>query len=621
MIALLSPEVRDQIAAGEVVERPAHMVKELMENSLDAGSTEIMVRVKHGGRYVEVQDNGHGIKSEELSLALDRFATSKIRESDDLWRLKTFGFRGEALASLAAVSELTLISRTKKDKTAFRIKSKFGAKTSVNPISGEVGTKIVIENLFENVPARLKFLKSESAENQAIRQIIKALALANPSVEFKYFEDDKMVLLFQKADSALKRTGQVLDLPALHSAQDQAEGWKVDIHFAAPDQVGKTSRNIWVFVQGRFVQDRALQTAMTDAYRSLLMHGEYPVCVAQLWVPEDQVDVNIHPTKSQVKFVDSSKAFRFVHHALRRALETAPWIPTQPELTPEPVAQPYFQPKTQMPEPQPLRFQDQAFDTTSYRKKDMEWGRNSSRVEDSKVHVSAVNPEASSETTVIANPEVSNSIVTQSRVSQSPQAEPSLGYWSRLQVVGQVGLTYIVAQDESRMMLVDQHAAHERVAFERLMKAWNGGRVEIQDFLFPLAIDLSAAQVEAVMLFENDLKKLGVSIEQLGPSTLGIKSAPAFVKDSVFTGIIEKMADEILDKGGSFQFEKKVVDICATIACHSVVRAGQSLSIEEMRALLRQMDEFPLSSFCPHGRPVSIEWGFEKLEKDFGRRV
>lgn len=589
MIALLSPEVRDQIAAGEVVERPAHMIKELIENSLDAQATEIMIRVKKGGRYVEIQDNGIGIKPNELGLALDRFATSKIRQSDDLWRLKTFGFRGEALASLAAVSELTLISRKSDAKTASRIKSHFGQKSTVESVSLEVGTKIIIDNLFENVPARLKFLKSESAENQAIRQIVKALALAHPHAEFKYFEDEKLVLLFQKVSKPIERTQAVLDLPHLYEASDEGDGWKVDIHYAAPDQVGKTSKNIWIFIQGRYVQDRALQTALSDAYRSLLMHGEYPICAVQLWAPEDQVDVNIHPTKSQVKFIDSSKAFRFVHHTLRASLEKAPWIKKVSMPTPEPKSMaPIFEPQT-------LKFEDHAFNTTTYKKKEMEW-QSPVRLED--IQRAAASRE---EVAVVET--------------------PATGYWSRLAVVGQVGLTYIVAQDESKMILVDQHAAHERVAFERLMQTWNGGKTDVQEFLFPLALDLTAAQVEAVLVFEKDLSRLGVRVERLGPSTLGIKSAPAFVKDSVFAQMMEKMAEEIIDKGGSFQFEKKVVDICATMACHSVVRAGQSLSLEQMKSLLVQMDEFPLSSHCPHGRPVSIEWGFDKLEKDFGRRV
>ncbi len=596
MIELLPVEVRDQIAAGEVVERPAHMVKELIENSLDAGATVVTIKVKGGGRFVEIQDNGHGIDSAQLDLALDRFATSKIKTSDDLWKLKTYGFRGEALASLAAVSKLTLISKTPKQKQASQIISTFGKKSSVENVSSEFGTRIIVESLFDNVPARLKFLKSESAEHQAIKAVVKAMALTRPIVEFRYFENDKLVLMFASVQTQEQRTQQVLEISPLFTAKEQtADGWSVEIQFTGPDQVAKTSKNIWIFVQGRHVQDRALQTALVDAYRSLLMHGEYPIGVVKLQVPEDQVDVNIHPTKSQVKFIDASQAFRFVHHTLRAELEKGPWLQNKISSLQSGVQGPaHSLVPSQTLNPETLKFHDQAFDITSYKQKDFEWNP-SSRVEEVRT----------------------NSYAT----SVAIQETKPKGAWSRLQVIGQVGLTYIVTQDESKVILVDQHAAHERVAFERLMRAWNGGNTEVQDFLFPLALDLTAAQVEALLQYTDSFQRLGVQVERLGPSTIGIKSAPTFVKEGIFAQIFDKMADEILDKGGSFQFEKKVGDICATLACHSVVRAGQALSIIEMKSLLEQMDEFPLSSFCPHGRPVSIEWSFEKLEKDFGRRV
>lgn len=590
MIELLPVEVRDQIAAGEVVERPAHMVKELIENSLDALATRIAVKVKSGGRSVEIQDNGQGINSAQLGLALDRFATSKIRTSDDLWKLKTYGFRGEALASLAAVSELTLISRTAQQPQASQIKSIFGKKSPVDFVSADFGTRIIVENLFENVPARLKFLKSESAEHQAIKSVVKAMSLTRPQVEFSYFENDRLVLMYSSVDSQAARTQQVLEVSPLFSAQQETnDGWSVEIHFTAPDQVAKTSKNIWIFVQDRHVQDRALQAALMDAYRSLLMHGEYPISVVKLKAPEDQVDVNIHPTKSQVKFMDPSQAFRFVHHTLRAELEKGPWLKKPSAASSEEMIQ---------TPAESLRFSDQAFQVTTYKKKDAEWTI-PTQVEDVRQN--------------------SYSAPIPSIIHSSDKLTP--GVWSRLQVMGQVGLTYIVTQDESKVVLVDQHAAHERVAFERLMRAWNGGQMDVQDFLFPLALDLTVTQVEALLLYTESFQKLGVTVERLGPSTIGVKSAPSFVKENVFAEILEKMADEIIEKGGSFQFEKKVVDICATLACHSVVRAGQALSLPEMRSLLEQMDEFPLSSFCPHGRPVSLEWSFEKLEKDFGRRV
>jgi DNA mismatch repair protein MutL len=600
MIELLPVEVRDQIAAGEVVERPSHLVKELLENSLDAASSQITVKVKNGGRFVEIQDDGHGIESNQLGLALDRFATSKIRTSDDLWKLKTYGFRGEALASLAAVSHLTLISKTAKSRQASQIKSSFGQKSSVDSVSADLGTRIIVERLFENVPARLKFLKSEAAEHQAIKSVFKAMALTRPQVEFKYFENDKLILLYPAAKNQMERVQQVIEIPSLYTATDMtSDGWGVEIYFTAPDQVAKSSKNIWIFVQDRHVQDRALQTALVDAYRSLLMHGEYPISVLKLKVPEDQVDVNIHPTKSQVKFVDSSQAFRFVHHTLRAELEKGPWLSRSPKKnqdffnsTVETSGTNSFSSRPSVSEN--LKFENPSLDVTTYRKKDSEWSVPS--------HFSSN--------------QVSSPMPTFQEIQKSAG-----GYWSHLEVIGQVGLTYIVTQDESRVVLVDQHAAHERVAFERLMQAWNNGKIEVQEFLFPLALDFTATQVESLLQLTESFFKLGIVIERLGPSTIGIKSAPSFVKEGVFAQILEKMADEILEKGGSFQFDKKVVDICATMACHSVVRAGQALSLQEMKSLLQQMDEFPLSSFCPHGRPVSVEWGFDKLERDFGRRA
>ena len=581
MIQLLSPEVRDQIAAGEVVERPAHLVKELVENSLDAGATKIKVRVSQNCRNIEVTDNGSGIPEKELGLALERFATSKIKKTEDLFKLYSFGFRGEALASASAVSELKLISKTKDQKKAFQIQSQYSVRSDVQEVSHEVGTSLHIQNLFENVPARLKFLKSESAENQAVKQIIKAFALSHPHCEFRYFENDKLVLLFEAAPTWMDRCQKVLELTApLFETSFESEGWKVRLAFGSPQEVSKTSRQIWIFVQGRSVQDRALQTAIMDAYRSLLMHGEYPQVVLDLRLPTDQVDVNIHPTKSQVKFLNPSQAFRTVHHALRSALEKAPWIQNQPlQYEPLKLDAPVLQNHTQM------SWSSQSSDLGGfqYRKKSF-------------------------------TPEVAPPTIQDLKIAKAG------GYWSNLDVIGQLGLTYIITQSNEGLLLVDQHAAHERVAFEKLMKAYQFSEISTQEFLFPLALDLTSAQSQALLTHLLHFKKMGIHLEELGPHTLGVTAAPSIMKESTLPPLFSKMADEILELGSSFSFEKKLIDICATMACHSVVRAGQSLSHVEMKSLLEQMDEFPLSSFCPHGRPVSIKWSFVELEKEFGRR-
>ncbi len=583
-IHVLSPEVINQIAAGEVVERPAHLVKELVENSIDAGATEVHIGIELGGRYIKITDNGSGIGKSDLALALQRHATSKIHKTDDLWSLNTFGFRGEALASAAAVSKLTLTSRTHDQEQAFQIKSDFGVISDVMSASLEKGTSIYIESLFENVPARLKFLKTDGTENSQVRNVVKAFALSHPQIQFTLQINGQLDLHYKKSDEkiSLKRTQEVLDVETVYHQHNKKINYEVDVYFASPHQVQKTSKNIWIFVQGRWIQDRALQAAIMDAYRSLLMHGEYPQCCVRLKCSPELIDVNIHPTKSQIKFQNSSDAFRAVHNALREGLESAPWLKKNNE----------------------QQERQQSFHAS---------------------YSSSYNSETTSQPSfaVFDSPTLfktkSNQIDSYSALSVDINEVTELGFWGSLQILGQLDLTYIVCQKNDRMILVDQHAAHERVAFEKLMKKWKGGYVDMQTYLFPLAIDLSAEKVEALMVKHQDILKMGIDFELLGPSVIGIKSAPSFIKESSLPAVFEKMSHDLVEYGESYRLEKSIADLFATMACHSVIRAGQSLSQNEMKELLISMDEFTMSSFCPHGRPVSIEFTFNQIEKLFGR--
>ncbi|MNJ98540.1 DNA mismatch repair protein MutL [compost metagenome] len=618
-IQVLPPEVVDQIAAGEVVERPSHLVKELVENSIDAGATRVHVEFYDGGKTVKVIDNGKGMAPEDLSKALERFATSKISKTDDLWKLRTFGFRGEALASIAAVSRLTLTSRREGDDQAHQLYSEFGKRKDIDKVGGSQGTTISIEGLFENTPARLKFMKSDSAEATAIKTTLKAMALSHYDVEFRIQENGKLVHFWPACKSRKDRVEQILEIKPLYIGEASRENVRAYAVFADPHNVAKTARNIWLFAQNRWIQDRSLQAAVNEAYRSLLMHGEYPIAVVWVETDPDCVDVNIHPTKSQVKFQEASLAFRAVAGALRSSLEMAPWIPQSARASQAPsagVAEPSAFKSTQgLPNfatqsapRENLAFADQALKTTQFQKKDFNFPSSS-----------VSSPQMTYQTLADA---------AESRQDFAPQgmiesAAPVVqgGYWSSLEVLGQANLTYIVTQSQDKMVFVDQHAAHERVVFEKLMTAWKGGKVDVQDFLFPLAIDLSPDKVEGLMLHAKDIERLGVHLEVLGPGTVGVKAAPLIVKDAILNKVLDQMASEIVEQGGSFSLERAVGDICATIACHSVVRAGQALGLEQMKNLLREMDQFPLSSFCPHGRPVSVEYPYHKLEKDFGRIV
>lgn len=640
-IQVLPPEVVDQIAAGEVVERPSHLVKELVENCIDAGATEVTVEFSEGGRFVKVVDNGKGIAPEELPFALERFATSKISKSEDLWSLKSFGFRGEALASIAAVSRLTLISRTPNSQQAFQIISEFGKKSSVDPVGGSAGTSITVQDLFGNIPARLKFLKSEAAESTQIKTTLKALALAHPAVDFRVYDRSELLFLWPACKSRQARVEQILEIKPMYEGRAEREYVKAHAIFADPHQVAKTGRNIWLFAQGRWVQDRSMQAAVMEAYRHLLMHGEFPIAAVWVELDPEYIDVNIHPTKSQVKFHNPSLAFRAVQAAVRGTLELAPWLPPAAAAAAGSRAPHGIAPDTiiglsgegidaepravTMPSVQSA-FAHADFQVTQYAKKDFslhsaEKKAEAIRAQDDFRNSFAPPPAASSISGSLREDSDERNDHDENSQGFAQSVSSKFKYWSGLEVLSQANLTYIVCQSREKLVFVDQHAAHERVAFERLMAAWRGGKIEVQEFLFPLAIELSPDKMEALQNFFPDLEKLGVYVESLGPTTLGVRAAPALLKESILTTALDKMATEALELGGSFRMEKGIGDLCATMACHSVVRAGQALSLDQMRRLLEEMDEFPLSSFCPHGRPVSVEYPYAKLEKDFGRTL
>lgn len=641
-IKKLSPDVIDQIAAGEVVERPANLLKELIENSIDAGATRIDIQFEHGGRWVQIKDNGCGIDGAELELALSRHATSKISKADDLWRLHSFGFRGEALSAISAVSRCTLISRKQGSSESHTLTSEFGKLSPVTETSTDEGTTITIEKLFENVPARLKFLKSESAEATQIKNVIKAMAMTHPSVEFYVKHKNQMIMTYGPSQSHKERVESVLEVKNLYPAEAEVGGYKCKAFVSSPKDTVRSRRSLWTFVQSRWVTDRSLQTALLEAYRNLLMHGEYPV--AALWVecPADAVDVNIHPTKTQVKFQEAGQAFRVVLKAVRNTLEKAPWLdeilPTkQYEKTEE------FNLKVSHSPSENLKFETEDFDKIQYNQKIsnvidnyskkagdkqesfqnyVSTSSNSSNNTANNFSMDSYKEEPSSTQETHNQPEVNNYQQAGVEVSHTVNNKPvQRGFWSNLQVLGQADLTYILAQSDKALFLVDMHAAHERVAFESLMQAWKDGSIDVQKYLLPLTLDFEAEAIEALKTYIPEFEKMGLYLESPSELELNVVAAPTLLKEPALVKALKQMSEEIQELGGSFAFEKKVADLCATMACHSVVRAGQALSHDQMRSLLVQMDEFPLSSFCPHGRPVYIEYPYSKIEKDFGRIV
>lgn len=608
LIKALSEKTISQIAAGEVVERPSHLIKELVENALDAGATEIEIDFDQGGRFVKVKDNGSGMDKEEMPMALARHATSKIKQTEDLWKLKTYGFRGEALASIASVSDLTLISGLKGNSSPYRLRQVFGKEEKQDQIGGTSGTTVIIRSLFENVPARFKFLKSEGSENSAIKNALKALALSQTSVNFRILQKSRLVFYWPSQENLLNRTKQVLGEKDLYEVKGERGIYKVTAVVGAPNNTLKNKRVNWFFVNGRWVDSRVLQAALMSAYRGLLMHGEYPLAVIKLQGPSDEIDVNVHPTKSQIRFKDSSFIFKLVESSIRNLLEQAPWT--------KKVTRHFKSNKEEN-----LKFDNAHFQKTQFPIKEKEYSRDVL----SRLAWSDSPPkEFSDENTIQESDSLKETkVLNPMEYKKLPSDKSSQLYnessWSSLQILAQAHLTYIVCQSDRSLVFIDQHASHERILYERIFNSWKNGGVEVQAQLVPFPLDLEEGQMSALLALSEELKKLGVDLEQIGPNSIVVNSSPLILKERALQEGLLFLAKKRVQTGDSFAFEKVVSDLCATLACHSAIRAGKSLNQEQMKELLAQMDEFPLSSFCPHGRPVFVEYPISRLEKDFGR--
>ncbi|MBL7543572.1 MAG: DNA mismatch repair endonuclease MutL [Bdellovibrionaceae bacterium] len=606
-ISYLNKQVIDQIAAGEVVERPAHLVKELIENSVDAGATKIEVRFENGGRDIVVQDNGQGISADQLVMALDRHSTSKISEYEDIWNLSSYGFRGEALASISAVSDFELISRPVGVDEAHKIHSKFGHKSDVTKTQLPVGTLIRVSQLFENTPVRIKFLKSSSYEHSLIKQVIKALALINYTVEFKVFDSQKLAFQIPGARTLKERTQWLFGDERVFVAEKEADGFKVEAVFMSPYDVEKNSKSIWIFAQGRWVQDKMIQSAIMEAFKNLLMHGEYPRVVLNVSCPKDFVDINIHPAKSQVKFTDSQKIFRLVYSTIERALSSGPW--KEATVSPSIAPSSDFRSEHNLESLTQSTFKDPQLFSAQFQKKVFP----SAPLFVGRSVETGVNTDS-----FILKRDSSDGVLSDES-SERISTPVSGAYWQQCQVVGQVDLTYIICQGADKMVLVDQHAAHERVLFERLLNQYKMGSVAVQKMLIPISLDLEVEQVEVLLRHQEQLDKIGIQWEQTGPAAICILGMPIEIKENAVLKLLHQFINEAESVSTSYVFENRIKDFVATLACHSAIRAGQSLSHSEMEKLLRDMDEYPLSSFCPHGRPVNLEFSFKYLEREFGR--
>lgn len=582
-IHILPEEVASQIAAGEVVERPASVVKELIENALDAQAHQIVVRVESAGRrLIEVSDDGNGIPQEELALAVMRHATSKLHTAEDLFRIATLGFRGEALASIASVSHFSLVSRPPQQTTAARIRVDGGKVGAVEMVGAPVGTLVRVEDLFFNVPARLKFLKRDQTERQQIDALVTRYALAYPHVRFQLFHDGTPV--FQTAGNGHRREvlAQMYDIDISRQMLEvEYEDDMVSVSgFTSPVGLTRSNRKeITIFVNGRWVQDTALNTALLQAYHTMLMVGRYPMAILFVSLHPEEVDVNVHPTKAEVRFRNPDRVFSAVSRAVRRALLTANPVPSvvPPSVWQRPVTgQSTIDPAWEMSR--------QAQGT---------WFSSETTAEEP-------------ESPVLENP---------SHHVQSPL--PS-GMLPLLRLVGQVAMAYLVAEGPDGLYLIDQHAAHERVLFERFLQRKPDG-IPAQTLLEPVLVHLSPAQAR---LLENELEtlnRIGFQIEPFGPATFRVTAIPVILAGADPVSAVRAVVEDFEEDETPLQSEVEA-RLIARICKRTAVKAGQVLSPEEQRALLHDLEACQSPRTCPHGRPTMIHLSADLLERQFGRK-
>jgi DNA mismatch repair protein MutL len=604
-IHVLPQTLADQIAAGEVVERPASVVKELAENSIDAGAHRIDVEIEAGGRrLIRVVDDGGGMTAEEARLALIRHATSKISSPDDLWGLLTFGFRGEALPSIAAVSRLTLRTKRPGATAGFTLSYEAGLETGSGDVGMPEGTQIEVRDLFWNTPARLKFLKTEATEAANVAEAVVRLALAYPAIHFRLRGNGRVVLdlpphrdMGERVRAALARRGASL----LHEATGEEAGVSVRAFLAAPEEASSTPRSTFLFVAKRFVRDRSLLHALGMGYGELLEKGRYPLAALFVEVPGQELDVNVHPQKLEVRFARPQEVYGAVRHVVGAAVARAPWLPPAPlrayTLPPESLA----------------ATADQAAEgrvATPARRESRGW-------QETLRPVARARPRETAQVDPGIEP-LAESLPPDAVPTPAPRSD---GFFGSLGYIGQVHRTYLVCESRDELVIVDQHAAHERITFERLRAAHRQRQVVRQRLLFPIPIEIDepamAAVREAAAL--DMLGALGFEVEAFGPKTLLLRAVPDLLKrvdpKPLLLDVIAGLASDGQTGGAEASFDK----VFATMACHGALRAGDAVSAEEARALLVQLDGVDLRSHCPHGRPVLLRMPVTEIEQRLGR--
>ena len=620
-VRVLPIELSNQIAAGEVVERPASALRELVENALDAGATRIDVEIEEGGsRLIRVVDNGRGMSPGDAERSIQRHATSKILTREDLFRIASLGFRGEALPSIASVSRFELLTRQATTLTATRVYVEGGSLKLVEPSSAPVGTSVTVRDLFYNTPARQKFLKTKATEQRACLAVMQRLATPRPNVSFSLTANGRSLLKLPAVDEIWTRIESIVgydDAKNFFPADPvEFEGTETWGFIAGPSHDGRTAESVQIFVNGRAIRDRALIQAVKIGYDTLVDRGRFPSVFLFVNVPTDAIDVNVHPAKTEVRFQNPQAVYRSIRRCVRSALTHSPWLPSVDD-------------SGQGAGDSPAHHHGESFSLQT-RDAPIENERLSLWTGPTRTYA-LQRSDAAGETPVFSGS--GRSEMPPSRVDGGlraawrteptggdPSAVPEEGWFQSLHYIGPLHRLYLLFSDTRGLVIVDQHASHERISFERLRETWRTRQLATQPNLIPHVFSLPP--IKAMALEENlaFFTRLGFEIEPFGGEDFALRATPDWFDVKKFNGVLSDALDDLIEEGYTTRVDESIEAILSRMACHGSVRAGDALSPGEVHALMAQLDACDFGANCPHGRPVWFRMTLEELETRFERR-
>jgi DNA mismatch repair protein MutL len=567
LIRILSERVASQIAAGEVVERPASVVRELIDNSIDAGATRILIKIENGGKnLIRVADNGEGMDRDDLLLCAERHSTSKISELSDLFSVRTLGFRGEAVPSIAAVSRMVITSRTLDQLAGFRLRLEGGKIKEIEERGAPVGTTVEVNDLFFNTPARKKFLRSAATETDHIVDTLSRIALPFTALSFRLDDRDKTLLSLPSVDSDVSRLSALFGhevASCMIPIEQEIHGLRLSGYLSPPEWDRARGDHLFVYVNKRSVRERLLTHAVIEGYGSRLMKGRYPYAVIFIQIDPSLVDVNVHPAKQEVRFHQN----RVVHEAVKTVIDQS------------------------LRQKAAALFQVPVPSTESMGEKD-------GRIADPMGEYAAHGAQAT--------------------ISRAPELQVPLMIKESPVVLGQLKETYILCETKEGLLLVDQHAAHERRVYEKLKKSYDNSSLECQPFLIPPRVEFSPSDSRTILKKIGELSELGITLEHFGGGTFMVRSVPNILVNVHWESFLRELIP-LLEEQGAVKGDQAVDRLLALMACHGAIRAGQRLSQQEMVSLVEQLDEVEVPTNCPHGRPVFKRLSFYDIEKMFRR--